>query len=274
MKLGMICGWSAEDFAYVRRKGLDCVEFCVNHNYDADAFLAEAPQIKARSEESGVAVGAIGRWGMDRLDDDGNILPDALHADQALIEAASILGCPVFNFGVNAAEHLSFEENCAAGIRYAQALLDFAADKNVRLATYNCDWANFIYDEKAWSVIHKALPALGIKYDASHCINRKGDYLRELRDWGDRVLHVHIKGVLVIDGESYDDAPAGLDSINWGGVMDVLYTKDYDGMLSIEPHSRYWQGVRGQWGVDFTIGFIRPFLMPADYDEAKPIFMP
>ncbi|MBQ6267005.1 MAG: sugar phosphate isomerase/epimerase [Clostridia bacterium] len=274
MKLGMICGWSAEDFEYVKRKGLECVEFCVNHNYDADAFLAEAPQIRARSEATGIAVGSIGRWGMDRLDENGEILPAALHADQALIDAASIIGCPVFNFGVNAAEKLSFEENCAAAIRYAQALLDYAEGKGVKLATYNCDWSNFVYNDAAWSVVHKALPALGIKYDASHCIGRKGDYLKELRDWGDRVYHVHVKGVLVIDGEPYDDAPAGLDSINWGGLLDVLYTKDYDGMLSIEPHSHFWGGVRGQWGVDFTIGFIRPFLMPADYDESKPIFMP
>ena len=104
-----------------------------------------------------------------------------------------------------------------------------------------------MHNDKVWSVVHTALPDLGIKYDASHCIGRGGDYLKELRDWGDRVYHVHLKGFVYIDGEGYDDAPAGLDQITWGPLFDVLYTKDYDGMFSIEPHSNYWKGEKGEW---------------------------
>ncbi|MBR0112841.1 MAG: sugar phosphate isomerase/epimerase, partial [Clostridia bacterium] len=189
-------------------------------------------------------------------------------------DAAAIIGCPVYNVGVNYTESKGFYENCRIAIDYLSALLDYAKDKGVKIATYNCDWANFIYNDRAWSVIHTALPALGIKYDASHCLSRRGDYLKELRDWGDRVYHVHIKGVLYIDGDGYDDAPAGLDQINWGAVMDILYTKDYDGMLSIEPHSGYWKGKKGQWGIDFTINYIRPFVMPEDYEFDGNPYMP
>lgn len=60
-------------------------------------------------------------------------------------------------------------------------------------------------------------------------------------------------------------SPVGLDQTNWGAVMDVLYTVGYNGMLSIEPHSGYWMGVRGQWGVEFTINYIKPYIMPEDY---------
>jgi len=274
MKLGIINGWEEGNFSYVREKGLDAVEFCVNHNYDADEFLSRAAEIKGYSEKYGIPVGSMGRWGMDRIDEDGKVIAKALHDDEALIDAASIIGCPVYNVGVNYTDKFDFEENCRIAIDYLSALLDYAKDKNVRIATYNCDWGNFVVDEKAWKIVHTALPDLGLKYDASHCLSRGGDYLKELRDWGDRVYHVHIKGVLCIDGEGYDDAPAGLDGINWGGLLDVLYTKDYDGMLSIEPHSSYWKGKKGQWGIDYTIKYIRPMIMPEDYKYDENPYMP
>lgn len=274
MKLGMIEGWNEENFKYVSSVGLEAVEFCVNHQIDADAFLAGAENIKKLSEKYSVAVGSMGRWGMQRIDENGGIIEKALSDDKAVITAAGILGCPVYNVGVNYTESKSFLENCEIAIDYLSRLIDFARDKNVKIATYNCDWANFIYDEKAWRVIHGQLPELGIKYDASHCLGRRGDYMKELRDWGDRVYHVHLKGAVYIDGKHYDDAPAGLDQINWGALLDVLYTKNYDGMLSIEPHSGYWQGRKGRWGVEFSIRYIRPFIMPEDYPDSEDPYLP
>ena len=274
MKLGIINGWDEDSFKYVKGKGLEAVEFCVNHNHDADEFRSKAEEIKGYSEKYGVVVGSMGRWGMERIDESGNIIESAMHSDKVLIDSASIIGCPVYNVGINYIDSMSYYDNCQNAIKYLSALLDYAKEKNVKIATYNCDWSNFVYNDKAWSVIHTALPELGIKYDPSHCLNRGDDYLKELRDWGERVCHVHIKGTLYIDGERYDDAPAGLDSINWGGIMDVLYTKDYNGMLSIEPHSGYWQGKKGQWGIDFTIQFIRPYVMPDNYGLEKSPYMP
>ena len=56
--------------------------------------------------------------------------------------------------------------------------------------------------------------------------------------------------------------------------MDILYTKDYDGMLSIEPHSHYWTGKKGQWGIDFTINYFKPFIMPENYEFDDNPYMP
>ena len=109
-------------------------------------------------------------------------------------------------------------------------------------------------------MVHNALPELGIKYDVSHCFNRRGDYLREIRDWGDRFLHFHLKGTLYVENEHYDDPPAGLDQTDWPSVMAMLHIKHYDKMISIEPHSHNWRDDLGEWGVDFTINFIKPYL--------------
>ena len=45
-------------------------------------------------------------------------------------------------------------------------------------------------------------------------------------------------------------------------------------MLSIEPHSAHWMGTRGQWGVEFTIKFITPYIMPEDYTYNGSPYMP
>ncbi len=266
MKLGIINGWTENDFRYVKALGLEAIEFCVNHNCDSKVFLDGVNEIKGYSEKYGIVVGSMGRWGMDRRDENGDVIPSALQDDKNLIDAASILGCPVYNVGCNYCDKKSFSENCRDAVSYFKTLIDYAKDKNVKIAVYNCDWSNFVCTDREWSAVLGELPELGIKYDTSHCRGRRGDYLKEMRDWGDRIYHFHLKGTIYIDGEGYDDAPAGLDQVNWGAVMDILYTKGYNGMISIEPHSGKWQGARGDWGVRFTVNFIRPYIMPEDFE--------
>lgn len=269
MYLGIINGWEEGHFKAVSEKGLQGIEFCINDKYESAEVLAKANEIKSYSEKYNVKVGSIGRWGMERINENGEIIESAFQHDKNLIDLASIVGCPVYNVGFNRIEKLSYYENCQKAIEYFKTLIDYARPKNVKIATYNCDWSNFVYNEKAWSVIHGALPELGIKYDPSHCYRRHGDYLKEIRDWGDRILHFHVKGTMDIAGEGYDDCPAGLDCLNWKGIMVVLYNTGYDNMLSIEPHSRNWHGGRGQWGVDYTIRFMRDLIMPEEYKNIE-----
>ena len=274
MKLGIINGWEEGNIKYVSDKGLEAVEFCVNHNYNSAEFLAKAPEIKGYCEKYNVIVGSMGRWGMKRIDENGEIIPEALQDDKNIIDGASIIGCPVFNCGVNYTESKSFYENCEIAIKYLKELISYAENKNVKIAVYNCVWENFVVEPKAWYPVLSALPTLGIKYDASHCLSRGSSYLAEIRDWGERFYHFHLKGAVYIDGEHYDDAPAGLDMIDWKSVMDLLYTKNYDGMLSIEPHSHYWKGKKGQWAIDYTINYFRPMIMPEDYEYEDNPYMP
>ena len=118
------------NFKYVHDKGLEAIEFCVNHNYDADEFLSKAEAIKGYSEKYNVVVGSMGRWGMTRIDENGEIIPEALEADKKVITAASIIGCPVYNCGVNYTDSKSFYENCNIAIKYLGELIEFAKDKH------------------------------------------------------------------------------------------------------------------------------------------------
>ena len=134
MKLCIINGWEEEHFKAVSEKGLHAVEFCANDKYDSAEILAKAEKIKSYSEKYDVAVASIGRWGMDRIDESGSIKPEAMQHDKNLVDLASIVGCPVFNCGVNYAESFSFDENCEFAIKYLSELIAYGKERNVKIA--------------------------------------------------------------------------------------------------------------------------------------------
>lgn len=262
MKLGIISySFEREAFEKIKQQGLDFVEFCVNAaEPDRYAEFGErAPDIKKNLDELGLFTGSVGRWAGKKTLSDGSVNEAERSADHTLIKAAAVLGCPVYVLGVNYVEELSFYENCTCAINYLAELIEFAKPYGIKIATYNCRWGNFIHSDPAWSIIHGHLKDLWIKYDPSHSRYAKGeDYLSEMKKWGDRFAHVHIKGSMLIDGERFDDPPAGMDQTDWGAFMAVLYAKGYDGTLAIEPHSDIWrEGALGDAGVDYTIKLIR-----------------
>ena len=271
MKLGIIGNWNNEDFfKYAASLGITHLEFCMNVGTDSAKILSEVDELKARLERHGLACGAVGRWGEKRIDDDGNVIPEALQHDKNIIDVAAAIGAPVFNTGCNFAPGKNFSENCDIVTDYFKTLIEYAKPRGVKVAIYNCSWTNDVYDARTWDIILPRLPELGIKYDTSHCIKRRGDYLKEMSKYGDRFYHFHLKGTVFIDGEHYDDPPVGLDSTNWGAVMNVLYYVNYNGVLSLEPHSpQNWTGNKGLWGIEFSVKYITPYIMPEDY---KPDF--
>ena len=258
MNLGIISWIQEEDFIRAKEKGLAFVELDVNHR--AEEFLEHLQEVKEYSQKYELPVGAIGRWGSNRICKEG-ICQDELELEYRLIDSAASLGCGVYITGCNYVEELSYYENCGHAICYFEKLIAYGKEKGVKIATYNCRWNNFVCDPMAFTVIHGYLKELYIKYDPSHCIYDGGDYLQETRDWGDRFLHVHLKGSLVIGGERYDDPPAGLDQTDWGAFLAILYAKGYQGGLSIEPHSSNWHGELGEKGIDYTIRYFRQLML-------------
>lgn len=263
MQLGIIYPYDEEGFKAAKKLGLEFIEICYNVGNDCVKFYNEdLPKLLERTKKYGVAIGSIGRWGSDKIDENGNIIEDELKNSYLLIDACAALGCKVFNTGVNYVETFSLYENTTFAIKFLEKLIAYGKEKGVDIATYNCDWNNFVREPKAWELVHGYLKDLGIKYDPSHCINHgTGKYLEEAAEWGDRFYHVHIKGTVNTDGCGHiDDPPAGLDIINWGAFMSILYKVHYDRGLSIEPHSRTWREGLGDWGVKYTVDYIQKMI--------------
>ncbi|WP_105620054.1 sugar phosphate isomerase/epimerase family protein [Vallitalea okinawensis] len=261
MRLGIIGKPEEESFILASKRNLSFLEFTINQNIDVDDFMDTLPNLKKWIDKYEIGIGSIGRWGTDRIDEEGNCIEAELEKSYQLIDACHELDCPVFVCGCNYIKTLTYKKNCEGAINYFQKLIEYGKKKNVKIATNNCRWNNFIHGPQAWQIVHMELEELGIKYDPSHCYYSDGDYLAEIRDWGHRILHFHLKGALKIQGKRYDDPPAGMGQIDWRSVMATLYAVGYDKGLSIEPHSQTWQGELGEKGIDYTINFIRPFML-------------
>ncbi|QUI23740.1 sugar phosphate isomerase/epimerase [Vallitalea pronyensis] len=262
MQLGIIASSTEESFIMAQNKNLSFIELCVNVDQDVHTFTQTVNQINDWVSLYDVQIGSIGRWGADRIDEKGQPIEEELQREYQLINACQTLGCPVYITGCNAQESLSYLDNCQAALHYFQKLITYGQERGIKIATYNCRWNNFVCEERAWQIIHGQLKDLGIKYDASHSYYANNDnYLSEIANWGHRFYHVHIKGALKVDGQRYDDPPAGMDQLDWRSIMAILYKVGYNGSLSIEPHSTTWRGTLGDKGVDFTIEFIKNYIL-------------
>ena len=262
MNLGIIA--ASHDRAgikHVMDLGLGYAEFDVNAD-DIAYVTGNVDDIKAALSEYDVKIGAVGRWGRFRINDDGSFNKKEQQDEFDLIDFCRKVGCPVYICGVNYVDGLSYYSNITAAINYIKSLMDYAGS-DVKICTYNCDWYSYIDKPHEWDIVHDHLKGLGIKFDPSHSINGGRDYLSEMAHYGDKFYHIHLKGTINIDGQRIDDPPAGLDTVNWGAVLSILRKFHYDGMLSIEPHSETWQGELGDKGVRYTIDYFRKMLFEA-----------
>jgi sugar phosphate isomerase/epimerase len=260
MKLGMIRGYSEDFFRYTKDHGLDFIEVCTNYDNETEAFIANIEETKKLIDKYELPILSVGRWNSEPIKD-GKI--DAAVKDmlKEQIDKTAYIGCPVFNMGVNRDESVSLFKNYVLAVEYLREMSDYARERGVTVALYNCSWSNFLCETKTWEIVLPELPDVMIKYDCSHAYARGADYLSELYRWADRLAHMHIKGSNIADGRYIDDPPAGIDALDWRRIFSILYARGYDGTLSIEPHSAIWQGELGERGVLFTIDYIRQYML-------------
>lgn len=260
MKLGIIRGYTEEWFKYTKEHNLDFIEVCTNFDNETQAFIDAKDETKKLIEKYELPILSVGRWNSEPIKE-GKIDRAVVETLKTQIAVAAEIGSPVFNLGVNRDESISLFKNYVLAVEYLREMLDWANEKGITLALYNCSWNNFLYEDKAWEVVLPELPELMIKYDCSHVYYRGVDYIAELYKWANRVAHMHVKGTMAIGGAYVDDPPAGIDSLDWSRIFAVLYKTGYDKTLSIEPHSGVWQGDLGEKGINFTIDFARKFIL-------------
>lgn len=264
MKLGMINNqFTLESYQQVKQRGLSFVEICCNYDKDTQALRDAVPQIQENLRVTGLVIGSVGRWN-SQVNRGGKLDEQQFSTVKCNLDSAVAVGAPVFVCGFNYDDSVSRFRNYCAAVEYFGQLTDYARSKGITVAVCNCSWSNFIVSPETWSVVLGEIPELMLKYDCSHAYNEGRDYLKELSDWGERIAHFHIKGTVKSNGVNrVSDPPAGMDDLMWGSIFATLYARNYDGNLSIEPHSSTWKGGTelGDRGILFTIDYIRKFML-------------
>lgn len=301
MKLGIIGAPEAKTLEHAKELGLDFVEFDLNpcdfFGCPLDEVTPKLEEIKAAIAETGVEVGAVGRWASHILDENGDVIEAEWSEVKKAIDFGAELGAKHYLCSVAYVPELSYYKNITAAIKVLNQIVAYAKERNMQCAIVNCMMGgNYIRTPEQWKLVLDEVPGLGIKYDPSHSFvhgGENGAYLMEGLEWGDRFQYCHIKGVIQ-GGDShepeswkryelfkknpelakqveslfenkehrwYDNPPAGIDVINWRAFFAILYKYGYDGYLAIEPHSATWRGEKGEKGVKYTIKYIRDLML-------------
>ncbi len=282
MKLGILSAafpdWSLEQFVdWAAANGFEMVEIACWPRQKADRRYAgvttldvtdmDAAKAKATRdliERKGLPISSLAYY------------PNPLHPDpdhrktvvehlKKVILAAEMLRVPVVGTFVGKDKNKTVPQNLEEYAQVWPPIVKFAADHGVKIAIENCPML-FSYDEwpggnnlastpAIWKKMWEIIPDrnFGLNLDPSHLVLQMIDYERVVREFKDRIFHVHAKDLMIDREGLYENGVLsqgmgwqvprlpGLGDMDWKRFIGALYRVGYDYVVSIEHEDRDWE---------------------------------
>jgi sugar phosphate isomerase/epimerase len=237
----------------------------VTHIDVAALDKAKAKEIRKMLDGHGLTISSLGYY------------PNPLHPEEEhremvinhlrkVIEAAALLEVPVVGTFVGKDKNKTVQQNLDDYAKIWPPIVRFARQHDVKIGIENCPML-FSYDEwpggnnlastpAIWRRMWDIIPDdnFGLNLDPSHLILQMIDYERVIRDFSDRIFHVHAKD-LHIDREGLYNHGAlsqgmgwqvprlpGLGDVDWQKFFAALTAARYDYVVSIEHEDRVYEG--------------------------------
>jgi sugar phosphate isomerase/epimerase len=280
MRLGFYTNYTPEIAQFAQETGFGSLELSAwprsldpSTSLDADMSSDEdIQQIRKDLDARDIEISALGYY--------GNYL-GAAERDQAeesqryfrkVLQLAERMEVPIVATHAGQTAGMSVED-CLP--RFAELFTDFCADaeaRGIRIAIENCPMVehktgvrgNLAYSPEIWEVMFDAVPspALGLEFDPSHLPFLGIDVIAAIREFGDRIIHVHAKDVEIDErkrgrmgfyGQAFGNVDGlgngwwrfrapGWGVIDWKAVISALMEVGYDGNLDIEHEDEVFAG--------------------------------
>lgn len=148
------------------------------------------------------------------------------------------------------------EKTLDASEAFFKDIMEQAEKRDVRICFEMCPWMwNIASAPNMWDEIFARVKSdhLGLCYDPSHLVWQMINPYRVLKNYKDKIFHVHGKDT-EIDHDALDyygvlqstkwwrHRLPGLGNLDWNRIIDILYEIGYDGVLSIEHEDPVWEG--------------------------------
>jgi sugar phosphate isomerase/epimerase len=267
----------AEVVQEAKSSGFSCVEvMCwppskaerryagVTHIDVTDLTQAKADDVNSVFAKAGISISGLGYYPNPLAPDLAEATKYSQHI-QLVIKAASMLGLTRVNTFVGRDWTKSVDDNWPRFLETWRPLIKCAEDHNVRIGIENCpmlftkdEWPggkNLATTPAIWRRMFNDIPSksFGLNYDPSHMIWQHMDYLKPIRDFADRLVHVHAKDVR-IDKHKLDEVGImahpnlyhtpklpGLGDVNWGQFFSTLSDVGYRGPVCVEVEDRAYE---------------------------------
>ena len=237
----------------------------VTHIDVNDLEKAKAQEIRKMLDGYGLTISSLGYY-------PNPLHPEAEHRDTVIghlkkvIEAAELLEVPIVGTFIGKDKNKTVPQNLEDYAKVWPPIVKFAKDHNVKIAIENCPML-FSYDEwpggnnlaaspAIWRQMWEIIPDdnFGLNLDPSHLILQMIDYERVIKEFSDKLFHVHAKDLHVDRDGLYNNGVLaqgmgwqiprlpGLGDVDWAKFIGTLKSVGYDYVVSIEHEDRNYEG--------------------------------
>jgi sugar phosphate isomerase/epimerase len=258
-------------------EGYDCIEvMCwpagkaerryagVTHIDVTDFDEAAAAQIREITSAAGIEISGLGYYPNPLVADEEESARYVEHI-RKVIHASALLGVGRMNSFIGRDWKKSVDENWPRFLEVWRPIIAYAEEMDVRIGIENCpmlftndEWPggkNLATTPAIWRRMFEAIPSqhFGLNFDPSHLVWQHIDYIRALREFKDRLHHVHAKdvrldrdrldevGILATPLSYHTPKLPGLGEVDWGRFISVLGDLGYDGPVCVEVEDRAYE---------------------------------
>lgn len=248
-------------FQLFKRDWEQAFSFADNHGLQSiqmdDIDETDVNGIKEQMNRTGIKISSIGAMSVKLLGpnmeqssiDQGKVKQKILLANR--------LGVPLASQFAGNNPNLSFKDNIEMFKKVFTPLVALAEDNGIKLVFENCPLINgtppvvqnLAYSPAAWEAMFEAIPstAMGLEFDTGHPPMLGMDMQRCIKEYKDRIYHVHIKDCKInteheykygrLGKEFYDYEIPGRGNVDFHEVISTLNTVGYrnDVTLDLRP---------------------------------------
>jgi sugar phosphate isomerase/epimerase len=266
-----------EVFVIASELGYDCVELMcwpvgkaerryagVTHVDVTDFDDGEASAINGLAAKYGVSISGLGYY-PNALSPDADEAGKAVDQIRKVIAASATLGVRRMNTFIGRDWTRSIDDNWARFEVTWKPIVQFAEEHGVSVGIENCpmlfsndEWPggkNLAISPAVWRRMFETIPNsnFGLNFDPSHFVWMQMDYLKPLREFADRIFHVHAKdvridrhllddvGILATPLQYHSPKLPGFGEVDWGRFISVLGDTGYKGAVCVEVEDRAFE---------------------------------
>lgn len=188
------------------------------------------------------------------------------HLKKVIDAAALVMDKPIVGTFVGKDKDKTVEANFEQFNHIWPGIIKYAGDRGVRIAIENCpmiftndEWPggnNLASTPAIWREMFSIIPDenFGLNLDPSHLIWLMIDPNKVVREFVERIFHVHAKDLEIDQEGLYENGTLslgmgwqiprlpGLGEVEWGRFISQLYRFGYDYVISIEHEDRKFEG--------------------------------